>query len=58
MNILVMGVESRTTRQGQILSVQQLTETHSGNESAVEASLEGSQDTDTLRSARRSTTPR
>jgi anionic cell wall polymer biosynthesis LytR-Cps2A-Psr (LCP) family protein len=48
MNILVMGLESRTTFQGQDLSVQQLTETHSGNESAVEAGLEGSQDTDTL----------
>jgi anionic cell wall polymer biosynthesis LytR-Cps2A-Psr (LCP) family protein len=48
MNILVMGLESRTTLQGQDLSVRQLTETHSGNESAVEAGLEGSQDTDTL----------
>jgi anionic cell wall polymer biosynthesis LytR-Cps2A-Psr (LCP) family protein len=48
MNILVMGLESRTTFQGQDLSVRQLTETHSGNESAVEAGLEGSQDTDTL----------
>jgi anionic cell wall polymer biosynthesis LytR-Cps2A-Psr (LCP) family protein len=48
MNILVMGLESRTTLQGQDLSVQQLTETHSGSESAVEAGLEGSQDTDTL----------
>jgi anionic cell wall polymer biosynthesis LytR-Cps2A-Psr (LCP) family protein len=48
MNILVMGLESRTNFQGQDLSVQQLTETHSGNESAVEAGLEGSQDTDTL----------
>jgi anionic cell wall polymer biosynthesis LytR-Cps2A-Psr (LCP) family protein len=48
MNILVMGLESRTTLQGQDLSVQQLTETHSGNESQVEAGLEGSQDTDTL----------
>jgi len=48
MNILVMGLESRTTLQGQVLSVQQLTETHSGSESAVEAGLEGSQDTDTL----------
>jgi len=47
-NILVMGLESRTTFQGQDLSVQQLTETHSGNESEVEAGLEGSQDTDTL----------
>jgi anionic cell wall polymer biosynthesis LytR-Cps2A-Psr (LCP) family protein len=48
MNILVMGLESRTTLQGQDLSVKQLTETHSGNEAAVEAGLEGSQDTDTL----------
>jgi anionic cell wall polymer biosynthesis LytR-Cps2A-Psr (LCP) family protein len=48
MNILVMGLESRTTFQGQDLSVRELTETHSGNESAVEAGLEGSQDTDTL----------
>jgi anionic cell wall polymer biosynthesis LytR-Cps2A-Psr (LCP) family protein len=48
MNILVMGLESRTTFQGQDLSVQQLTETHSGSEYAVEAGLEGSQDTDTL----------
>jgi hypothetical protein len=30
MNILVMGLESRTTFQGQDLSVRQLTETHSG----------------------------
>jgi anionic cell wall polymer biosynthesis LytR-Cps2A-Psr (LCP) family protein len=48
MNILVMGLESRTTFQGQNLSVKQLTETHSGSEAAVEAGLEGSQDTDTL----------
>jgi LCP family protein required for cell wall assembly len=48
MNILVMGLESRTTLQGQNLSAQQLTETHSGNEAEVEAGLEGSQDTDTL----------
>ena len=48
MNILVMGLESRTTFQGQDLSVQQLTETHAGSESAVEAGLLGSQDTDTL----------
>jgi anionic cell wall polymer biosynthesis LytR-Cps2A-Psr (LCP) family protein len=48
MNILVMGLESRTTFQGQDLSVQQLTETHSGNEAEVEQQLEGSQDTDTL----------
>jgi len=48
LNILVMGLESRTTFQGQDLSVQQLTETHSGSEAEVEAGLEGSQDTDTL----------
>src|ERR1700758_2115913 len=48
MNILVMGLESRTTFQGKALSVRQLTETHSGSESAVKAGLEGSQDTDTL----------
>jgi anionic cell wall polymer biosynthesis LytR-Cps2A-Psr (LCP) family protein len=47
-NILVMGLESRTTFQGQDLSVQQLTETHSGSEALVEEGLEGSQDTDTL----------
>jgi len=43
-----MGLESRTTFQGQNLSVRQLTETHSGSESAVAAGLEGSEDTDTL----------
>jgi anionic cell wall polymer biosynthesis LytR-Cps2A-Psr (LCP) family protein len=48
MNILVMGLESRTNFQGQNLSVQQLTETHSGNKAQVDAGLEGSQDTDTL----------
>jgi anionic cell wall polymer biosynthesis LytR-Cps2A-Psr (LCP) family protein len=48
MNILVMGLESRTTLQGQNLSVEQLVETHSGNEASVAAGLEGSQDTDTL----------
>jgi anionic cell wall polymer biosynthesis LytR-Cps2A-Psr (LCP) family protein len=48
MNILVMGLESRTTLQGQNLSARQLTETHSGSEAAVAAGLEGSQDTDTL----------
>jgi anionic cell wall polymer biosynthesis LytR-Cps2A-Psr (LCP) family protein len=50
MNILIMGLESRTTFQGQDLSVQQLTETHSGNETDLEEGLEGegSQDTDTL----------
>jgi anionic cell wall polymer biosynthesis LytR-Cps2A-Psr (LCP) family protein len=48
LNILVMGLESRTTFQGQDLSVRQLAETHSGSEAKVEAGLEGSQDTDTL----------
>jgi anionic cell wall polymer biosynthesis LytR-Cps2A-Psr (LCP) family protein len=48
MNILVMGLESRTNFQCQKLSVQQLTDTHSGSESAVAQGLEGSQDTDTL----------
>jgi anionic cell wall polymer biosynthesis LytR-Cps2A-Psr (LCP) family protein len=46
MNILVMGLESRTNFQGQYLTAQQLTETHSGKESNVEDT--GSQDTDTL----------
>jgi anionic cell wall polymer biosynthesis LytR-Cps2A-Psr (LCP) family protein len=48
MNILVMGLESRTNFYGQYLTSQQLTETHSGNESSVQAGDEGSQDTDTL----------
>jgi len=48
MNILVMGLESRTTFQCHTLSAQQLTETHSGKESAVAAGSLGSQDTDTL----------
>jgi anionic cell wall polymer biosynthesis LytR-Cps2A-Psr (LCP) family protein len=48
MNILVMGLESRTNFQGQDLTSQQLTETHSGNEASVQAGEEGSQDTDTL----------
>ncbi|HEY1916893.1 MAG TPA: LCP family protein [Streptosporangiaceae bacterium] len=47
-NILVMGLESRTTFQGQNLSLLQLIETHSGNPQEVAAGLEGSQDTDTL----------
>jgi anionic cell wall polymer biosynthesis LytR-Cps2A-Psr (LCP) family protein len=49
MNILVMGLESRTNFEGQNLTAQQLTETHSGKESdfANGGSL-GSQDTDTL----------
>ena len=44
MNILLMGLESRTNFQGQTLSAAQLTETHSGS---VNGDL-GSQDTDTL----------
>ncbi|HEX3516578.1 MAG TPA: LCP family protein [Trebonia sp.] len=44
MNILLMGLESRTNFQGQTLSEAQLTQTHSGN---VNGDL-GSQDTDTL----------
>jgi anionic cell wall polymer biosynthesis LytR-Cps2A-Psr (LCP) family protein len=48
MNILVMGLESRTNFEGQDLSALQLKETHSGKESEVQADEEGSQDTDTL----------
>jgi anionic cell wall polymer biosynthesis LytR-Cps2A-Psr (LCP) family protein len=48
MNILVMGLESRTNFQGQTLSSQQLTETHSGKESTVASGQVGAQDTDTL----------
>jgi anionic cell wall polymer biosynthesis LytR-Cps2A-Psr (LCP) family protein len=44
MNILLMGLESRTNFQGQTLSEAQLTQTHSGK---VDGDL-GSQDTDTL----------
>jgi anionic cell wall polymer biosynthesis LytR-Cps2A-Psr (LCP) family protein len=44
MNILLMGLESRTNFQGQNLSRAQLTQTHSGK---VDGNL-GSQDTDTL----------
>jgi anionic cell wall polymer biosynthesis LytR-Cps2A-Psr (LCP) family protein len=44
MNILLMGLESRTNFQGKTLSEAQLTQTHSGN---VNGDL-GSQDTDTL----------
>jgi LCP family protein required for cell wall assembly len=44
MNILLMGLESRTNFQGQTLSSAQLTQTHSGS---VDGDL-GSQDTDTL----------
>ena len=48
MNILVMGLESRTNFQGQTLSAQQLTETHSGSVNGVENLGVGAQDTDTL----------
>jgi LCP family protein required for cell wall assembly len=48
MNILVMGLESRTNYYGQTLSDQQLTETHSGNVSSVSSGQVGAQDTDTL----------
>ena len=48
MNILVMGLESRTNFEGKTLSVQQLTETHSGNEQSVADGDVGAQDTDTL----------
>jgi LCP family protein required for cell wall assembly len=48
MNILVMGLESRTNYYGQPLSVEQLVETHSGNEESVSSGQVGAQDTDTL----------
>jgi len=48
MNILVMGLESRTNFYGQPLSAQQLLETHSGSEQAVVDQEVGAQDTDTL----------
>jgi anionic cell wall polymer biosynthesis LytR-Cps2A-Psr (LCP) family protein len=48
MNILVMGLESRTNFEGQTLSSQQLTETHSGSVSGLAAIGYGAQDTDTL----------
>jgi LCP family protein required for cell wall assembly len=48
MNILVMGLESRTNYEGQTLSVNQLNETHSGNVRSVSSGLVGAQDTDTL----------
>jgi LCP family protein required for cell wall assembly len=48
MNILVMGLESRTNYEGQALSVEQLVETHSGNEESVSDGEVGAQDTDTL----------
>lgn len=48
MNVLMMGLESRTNFEGQRLSAGQLTETHSGNVSSVSSGEVGSQDTDTL----------
>ncbi len=48
MNILVMGLESRTNYEGQTLSSQLLTETHSGSVYGVNKEGVGSQDTDTL----------
>jgi anionic cell wall polymer biosynthesis LytR-Cps2A-Psr (LCP) family protein len=48
MNILLMGLESRTDFEGDTLSAAQLTQTHSGNEQEVAAQQEGAQDTDTL----------
>ena len=48
MNILVMGLESRTNFEGQPLSVHQLNVTDSGNEQSVSSGQVGAQDTDTL----------
>jgi LCP family protein required for cell wall assembly len=48
MNILVMGLESRTNYEGQTLSAEQLMETHSGNVQSVSSGEVGAQDTDTL----------
>lgn len=48
MNILLMGLESRTNFKGQALTSHQLNVTHSGSEAAVLAGTQGSQDTDTL----------
>ena len=48
MNILVMGLESRTNYEGQTLSAKQLNETHSGNVRSVAAGQVGAQDTDSL----------
>jgi len=48
MNILVMGLESRTNYYGQTLSAEQLMETHSGNVESVSEGEVGAQDTDTL----------
>jgi LCP family protein required for cell wall assembly len=48
MNILVMGLESRTDFQGQCLSSGLLTAMHAGNVASCEDQTVGSQDTDTL----------
>src|ERR1700691_1430800 len=48
MNILVMGLESRTNFQGQCLSASLLTAMHAGNVQSCEDETVGSQDTDTL----------
>jgi LCP family protein required for cell wall assembly len=48
MNILVMGLESRTNFQGQCLSAALLTAMHAGNVASCKNQTVGSQDTDTL----------
>jgi LCP family protein required for cell wall assembly len=48
MNILVMGLESRTNFYGQCLSAGLLTAMHAGNVASCEDQTVGSQDTDTL----------
>jgi LCP family protein required for cell wall assembly len=48
MNILVMGLESRTNFEGQCLSAALLTAMHAGNVASCEDQTVGAQDTDTL----------
>jgi LCP family protein required for cell wall assembly len=48
MNILLMGLESRTDYQGNVLSSQLLTAMHAGNTQSVAAHQVGGQDTNTL----------
>src|SRR5215469_4592009 len=48
MNILVMGLESRTNYEGQVLPNSLLTAMHAGRASSVAAGQIGSQDTNTL----------
>jgi LCP family protein required for cell wall assembly len=48
MNILLMGLESRTDYQGNVLSSQLLTAMHAGNQQSVAAHQVGGQDTNTL----------